>query len=167
MKPRSGCHRTREAQVERSREAPADTHEDRYEEPMETTTDTTDTEHQATRPTIEQSWGVVLHDVLVFQFKLVVDGLKDLCLAQVALGAAVVDVLRRDGTPGHRFYGIVRLSDRFDRWIDLHEALERVPADAPDYAPGSAPSARSSVDDLIERMETSARALVATGPGGR
>lgn len=103
-------------------------------------------------------WGRVMRDVLVFQFKLVVDGLKDLCLAQVALGAALVDAVRRDGTPGRRFYSIVRLSDRFDRWLDLHEPLERVPSDAPDYAP---PPPRS-VDELIDGLETSAR-VVAEG----
>lgn len=101
------------------------------------------------------SWIRVLRDVLVFQFKLVVDGLKDLGLAQVALGAALVDLVRRDGTPGRRFYAIVRLSDRFDRWLDLHEPLERLPEDAPNYAP----PARHSVDDLIDGIETSARVV--------
>lgn len=134
---------------------------------METTTDTTDTANQPDRRTVEGSWGVLLRDVLMFQFKLVVDGLKDLCLAQVALGAAVVDIVRRDGTPGHRFYGVVRLSDRFDRWIDLHEPLERVAVDAPPDAPEATAPSRRSADDLIERMEASARALVAAGPGGR
>lgn len=80
---------------------------------------------------LDAGWGGVLRDVLLFQCKLVVDGLKDLCLAQVALGAATIDLLRRDGTPGRRFYGVVRLSERFDGWLDLHEPLARVPDDAP------------------------------------
>lgn len=45
------------------------------------------------------------------QFKLVVDGLKDLALVQVALGAVLVELVRRGASPGRRFYGIVRLSD--------------------------------------------------------
>ena len=100
-------------------------------------------------------WGRVLRDVLMFQFKLVVDGLKDLCLAQLALGAAVLDLVRRDGNPGRRFYGIVQLSQRFDGWLDLHEPLSRVPGDAPDYAP----PAGSSVEELLDRVEDSARGL--------
>mgnify|MGYP000193007412 CR=1 FL=1 len=100
-------------------------------------------------------WARVLRDVLVFQFKLVVDGLKDLGLAQVALGAAMIDLVRRDGTPGRRFYAVVRLSDRFDRWLDLHEPLARIPDDAPEYAP----PARRSVDDLIDGVESSARVV--------
>lgn len=101
----------------------------------------------------EEDWGRVLRDVLTFQFKLVVDGLKDLALAQVALGAALLDLVRRDGSPGRRFYGIVRLSDRFDRWLDLHEPLERLPADA---AFGFDAEAKS-VDDLIDGLESTAR----------
>jgi len=117
----------------------------------------------ASRPRADRTapgWGRVLRDVLMFQFKLVVDGLKDLCLAQVAVGAALVDLIRRDGSPGRRFYGIVRLSDRFDGWLDLHEPLARVPDDAPAYAP---PAGRS-VDDLVNRFETSARSVVRMAP---
>lgn len=102
------------------------------------------------------SWSRVARDVLVFQFKLVVDGLKDLALAQVALGAALVDLIRRDGTPGRRFYGIVRLSDRFDQWIDLHEPLARIPDDAPQFVPETS----RSVDDVIDGVEASARTIV-------
>lgn len=106
-------------------------------------------------------WGGVLRDVLLFQFKLVVDGLKDLCLAQVALGAAMIDLVRRDGSPGRRFYGVVRLSERFDGWLDLHEPLARVPGDTPDYTP---PAGRS-VDDLVDGVETSARMMVRMSHG--
>lgn len=108
----------------------------------------------------DAGWGGVLHDVLLFQFKLVVDGLKDLCLAQLALGAALIDLVKRDGSPGRRFYGVVRLSERFDGWLDLHEPLARVPDDAPDYAP-----AGRSVDDLVDGVETSARTMVRISHG--
>ncbi len=101
----------------------------------------------------EFGWGTVFRDVLEFQFKLVVDGLKDLTLAQVALGAALLDYLRRDGSPGRRFYGIVRLSDRFDRWLDLHAASERAPEDTPNLIPVSS----RSVDDVLGGIENSAR----------
>ena len=110
----------------------------------------------ASRPCARDAgWTHVVRDVLVFQFKLVVDGLKDLGLAQVALGAALIDVLRRDGSPGRRFYAIVRMSDRFDRWLDLHEPLERVPEDAPHYFP----TTPRSVDDLLDGVESSARSV--------
>lgn len=110
---------------------------------------------------VDAGWGGVLRDVLLFQFKLVVDGLKDLCLAQVALGAALIDLVRRDGSPGRRFYGVVRLSERFDGWLDLHEPLTRFPDDTPDYAP----SAGRSVDDLVDGVETSARMMVRMSHG--
>ncbi len=101
----------------------------------------------------EVGWSTVIRDLLEFQFKLVVDGLKDLTLAQVALGAALLDLFRRDGSPGRRFYGIIRLSDRFDEWLDLHAAVERAPEDTPNLFP--IPS--HSVDDVLGGLETSAR----------
>lgn len=109
----------------------------------------------------DAGWGGVLRDVLLFQFKLVVDGLKDLCLAQVALGAAVIDLVRRDGRPGRRFYGVVRLSERFDGWLDLHEPLARYPEDTPDPAP----SAGRTVDEPVDVVETSARLMMRTPHG--
>lgn len=105
----------------------------------------------------EVGWGTVIRDLLEFQFKLVVDGLKDLTLTQVALGAALLDLFRRDGSPGRRFYGIIRLSDRFDEWLDLHAAVERAPEDTPDLFLN--PS--RSVDDVLGGLETSARRVAA------
>ena len=103
---------------------------------------------------VEQvGWWTVLGDVFEFQFKLVVDGIKDLALAQVALGAALIDLIRRDGSPGRRFYGIVRVSERFDRWLDLHAVSERAPADTVELGP----VATRSVDDVLEGLETSAK----------
>lgn len=128
---------------------------------MEPIADTVDRDIDTRESDPASGWGRVFRDVLMFQFKLVVDGLKDLGLAQVALGAALVDLARRDGSPGRRFYAIVRLSDRFDGWLDLHEPLSRIPEDAPDYAP---PAGRS-VDDLVDRVETSARGMVRMSHG--
>lgn len=105
----------------------------------------------------EVGWGTVIRDLLEFQFKLVVDGLKDLTLVHVALGAALLDLFRRDGSPGRRFYGIIRLSDRFDEWLDLHAAVERAPEDTPDLFLN--PS--RSVDDVLGGLETSARRVAA------
>ena len=101
----------------------------------------------------EAGWGLVLRDLLEFQFKLVVDGIKDLALAQVALGAALIDLILRDGSPGRRFYGIVRVSDRFDRWLELHAVSEHAPADTVELGPVAA----RSVDDVFDGLETSAR----------
>ena len=114
-----------------------------------------DTDPRTREESRDLEWARVIRDVLVFQFKLVVDGLKDLCLAQVAVGAALLDAIRRDGTPGRRFYAVVRLSDRFDSWLDLHEPLARLPEDAPEYAP----RAQHSVDDIIDGIESSARVV--------
>jgi hypothetical protein len=54
----------------------------------------------------------------------------------------------------------VRLSERFDTWLDLHEALGRVPEDAPDFIP----AAGRSVDDLVDGLETSVRVVTRMSP---
>lgn len=101
----------------------------------------------------ESDWWSVFRDVLEFQFKLVVDGIKDLALAQVALGAALIDLILRDGSPGRRFYGIVRVSDRFDRWLELHAVSERAPEDTVDLGP----VATRTVDDVLDGLEGALR----------
>jgi len=68
--------------------------------------------------------GVLIRDVLIFQLKLLLDGLKDVVLFQVSIIAALVDLalLRRE--PATRFYTVLRLSERFDLWLNLNGAAQ-------------------------------------------
>jgi len=59
---------------------------------------------------------VVLRDVLIFQLKLWLDGLKDVFLSPLSIGAAVLDVLFHKGL----FYRVLRLGERFDLWLNLY-----------------------------------------------
>ena len=63
-----------------------------------------------------------MRDLLIFQLKLVLDGLKDVVLIQVSLLAALYDLLF--GRPGRPllFYNLLRLSERVDRWLNLYGA---------------------------------------------
>lgn len=60
----------------------------------------------------------VLRDVIVFQLKLVVDGLRDLLLipssAVIGLYSAIVSP-----HPGEPFYRLLRAGHATERWIDL------------------------------------------------
>lgn len=89
----------------------------------------------------------LLRDALVFQGKLVVDGLRDLVLCPIALGAAVLDVVQGDKARRSHFYEVVHYGRRTERWIDLFEAAERAPQQPrPDID-------LPSFDECVDRFE--------------
>ncbi|MFW6206649.1 MAG: hypothetical protein ACOC5J_01815 [Gemmatimonadota bacterium] len=75
-----------------------------------------------------QSAWVILRDLVIFQVKLTLDGLKDLVLAPASIIAAFFDVLFPGATPGSRFYAVMRIGERFDRWLSLFAAADRADA---------------------------------------
>lgn len=85
----------------------------------------------------------VLRDVIVFQAKLLVDGLRDLLLSPVSIFAALIDLLVPGDDGGKRFYGVVRFGRRTERWINLFGAADRQDPDTP----------ASGVDVLLEELE--------------
>jgi hypothetical protein len=66
----------------------------------------------------------VLHDVVVFQFKLFVDGLRDLLISPVSIFAALIDLLVPGDDGGKRFYAVVRYGRRTEEWINLFGAAD-------------------------------------------
>lgn len=73
------------------------------------------------------SKGVIMRDLLLFQMKLWLDGLKDVVLSPISIGAAILDVL---SSSNHRsfFYRVLQLGERFDRWLNLYNASQRAPS---------------------------------------
>ncbi|MEK9507362.1 hypothetical protein WI460_04070 [Gemmatimonadota bacterium Y43] len=69
---------------------------------------------------------VMLRDLVIFLVKLAIDGLKDLVLMNLALGAAVLDLISGGGTRPRLFYSVLRLSERFDLWLHLNGAVEKM-----------------------------------------
>jgi hypothetical protein len=88
----------------------------------------------------------LLRDILVFQVKLLVDGLRDVLLVPVSVVAGLL-ALMSGPTPGSQFHDLLRLGRKSEQWINLFGA-----ADAPgagrdsDVPPGD-------IDDLMARME--------------
>lgn len=72
----------------------------------------------------------VLRDVLVFQGKLLIDGLRDIVLSPLSLLAALVDLIVPGDDGGRRFYAVVRLGRRTEDWINLFGAADRCNSDA-------------------------------------
>jgi len=85
----------------------------------------------------------VFRDVIVFQAKLLVDGLRDLLLSPVSIVAAMIDLLVPGDDGGKRFYRVVRFGRRTERWINLFGAAD---ARDPDKAPTGA-------DELLDELE--------------
>ena len=65
---------------------------------------------------------VTFNDFVVFQAKLALDGVKDLLLINLSVVAIVIDMIAGGGRRPRRFYAVVRLGQRFDRWLRLHSA---------------------------------------------
>lgn len=77
---------------------------------------------------MSHSKAVLLRDLTIFQVKLVLDGLKDVVLMPLTLGAAAIDIVFPGARPGHRFYLVMALGERFDRWLNLFSASDRADA---------------------------------------
>lgn len=84
---------------------------------------------------------------MVFQAKLLIDGLRDGVLIPVSIGAAVLDVLTRSPEGRGLFYRVVALGRASERWIDLWEAGRRLEGSGPE------PRDAGSVDEVCHRLE--------------
>lgn len=99
---------------------------------------------------------VLLRDLVIFQVKLLLDGLKDLVVAQVALGAAALDILFPTAVNGRRFYAVMTLAERFDGWLSLYGSAEKAAGD-PEGLFGTSLAGTSSLLGRIEEWVTGRR----------
>jgi hypothetical protein len=72
---------------------------------------------------------VLVRDLLIFQVKLVLDGMKDIALSPLSFAAAAFDILLPGSRPGHRFYAVMAVGEKFDRWLNLFGAASAARAD--------------------------------------
>lgn len=61
----------------------------------------------------------LISEVLVFQRKLALDGLRDLLLVPVSLIAAIIGLMRTGEDPGAPFRDVIRFGIRTEAWINL------------------------------------------------
>lgn len=93
---------------------------------------------------------IILRDLAIFQVKLFLDGVKDIVLAPLAGIAALVDVLVPGNGGGQRFYAVIRMGERFDRWLNLYSAAEH----AGENEEGLLGGERAPVDSMLGRIES-------------
>ncbi len=72
---------------------------------------------------------VIVRDLLLFQLKLFLDGVIDLTLAPLSIGAAIVEIFFGGERRGRFFYTILRLGEKADLWLNLYGASSKADAD--------------------------------------
>lgn len=98
---------------------------------------------------------VTLRDYLIFVLKLFLDGLKDGILITVSTVAIVIDVLSGGGKRPRLFYSVLRMSERFDLWLNLNGAMEELDAGVDDD--GLFGASRAGADTLLGKLEQMVR----------
>src|SRR5688572_19200307 len=82
----------------------------------------------AKEPRVVATRKVTLRDFVIFQIKLALDGLKSLVVLNLSVLAMIVDFFSGRGRRPRWFYSVVRVSERFDKWLNLYGAIERLDA---------------------------------------
>jgi hypothetical protein len=98
---------------------------------------------------------VTVRDYVIFQLKLWLDGMKDVAVIVLTTGALVLDMIAGQGRRPRLFYTVVRASERFDRWLNLHAAMERLEAEETDD--GLFGASTAGEDTLLGQIEQLAR----------
>lgn len=104
------------------------------------------------RPTLDNR--TLVRDVAVFQFKLIVDGLRDFFLVPVSLVAGLISLVSgKNGVPGPQFYQLLGLGKQSEHWIDLFGAMRNAPPDVDEgiHFPGG------NMDEVLDHIETFVR----------
>ena len=87
--------------------------------------------------------GALVREAVVFQFKLMADGFRDLVLLPVSMIAAAVGLLRGGDEPEREFNQVLEVGRKSEQWINLfgqHETQQEA-------------NAVASIDALIDRLE--------------
>ncbi len=90
-------------------------------------------------PPINVNRWQLLRDVLVFQAKLLVDGLRDLLMSPASLIAVAVGLLTERDRPDRHYRRLIEMGARSERWINLF---------------GQAPETdEPGIDELFRRLD--------------
>jgi len=102
-----------------------------------------------------------VRDVVIFQIKLWLEGFKDIVLMPLSLGAAVIDLV----FGGSTLYTVMKLGDRFERWVHLHAPLEEPESKPEPPDPRSLDRLLNEAADGIEEKATNGRPKGTDAPG--
>lgn len=98
-----------------------------------------------------ESRGVVLRDFVIFQIKLALDGFKDMIVFGLSIVAIVLDFISGRGRRPRLFYSVVRVSERWDAWLNLHGVAKEM--DESGTEDGFFGASEAGADSLIGQIE--------------
>jgi hypothetical protein len=107
---------------------------------------------------------VILRDLGIFQVKLFLDGAKDLILVPLSIGAVALDLFLPGARPGQRFYTVMRLGEKYDRWLSLFAAADKADA-LDDGLFGASRAGSPSFIGRLEEIVIGREEASAAGPG--
>lgn len=103
------------------------------------------------KPMTVTSRNVTIRDFAIFQIKLALDGLKDLVAFNLSIVALILDFISGRGKRPRLFYSVVRGSERFDKWLNLHSVINQMDESGTDD--GFFGGAAADDDSLVGEIE--------------
>lgn len=94
---------------------------------------------------------VTFRDFMIFQLKLWLDGVKDVVVIFASSGAMILDFFAGGGRRPRLFYSVLRASERFDAWINLHRAADGL--DEEENQDGLFGASKAGSDTLLGQIE--------------
>jgi len=92
---------------------------------------------------------VLIRDMLIFQLKLFLDGVKDVVLSPLAVLAVIWDLIPSSSPRGRAFYQVLKLGERYDLWLNLY----RPAREAQVQGEGILEAGVHSADSLLGQLE--------------
>jgi len=90
----------------------------------------------------------LIRDLIAFQFKLAMDGLRDVLLSPLSLLAVIGGLIFAGNQPGRYFYNLLRIGHRSDQWISLFSAVVDYSTDS-----NSTETGNFSSDTIVNEVE--------------
>jgi hypothetical protein len=78
------------------------------------------------KPLAVATRNVTVRDFAIFQLKLMLDGSIDFVAFWLSIGAIALDFIAGRGKRPRLFYSVVRMSERADKWLNLHGVVQRM-----------------------------------------
>jgi hypothetical protein len=101
------------------------------------------------QPKVSQDRWSFSRDVLVFQFKLLADGFRDMVLIPASLVAGLAGLLFNRDNPSEPYYKVLALGKRSEYWINLFGGLpEEQQLEASTFV-----SRSGNLDQVVDRLE--------------
>jgi len=89
----------------------------------------------------------LIRDIVGFQFKLAMDGIRDLVLSPISIIAGVIGLIASPDNPGKYFNRLLKFGRKSDVWINLFGASHHY------YREGDQDSEAPSSDAYIRKLE--------------